>query len=78
MKLSEKELDYLESHIPELAAAAVTQAYWTALASGHSVLEADDGKLIEVFPDGTRKFIENLPPHTKVISGSVYKLNKND
>jgi hypothetical protein len=43
MKLNEKELDYLEEHIPELAEAAFKQAYWAALASGSSVLVSEDG-----------------------------------
>lgn len=74
MDLTEKAMCFLEDHIPELAAAAITQAYWAALASGHTVLEADNGALVEVFPDGTRKFIKRLPPRTKVIPGSRYKL----
>jgi len=36
MDLSEKALDYLEAHIPELAEVAFKQAYWAALASGSS------------------------------------------
>jgi len=74
MELTEEAMCFLEDHIPELAAAAVTQAYWAALASGHTVLEADNGALVEVFPDGTRKFIKQLPARTKVIPGSRYRL----
>ena len=59
MDLSEKALDYLEEHIPELAEAAFKQAYWAALASGSSVLVSENGSLVEVFPDGKRKFIKN-------------------
>lgn len=33
MSLSEKAIDYLEEHIPELAEVAFKQAYWSALAS---------------------------------------------
>ncbi len=74
MELTEEAMCYLEEHIPELAAAAITQAYWAALASGNSVLEAENGALVEVFPDGTRKFIKTLPPRTKVTPGSQFKL----
>lgn len=74
MILTEEAIFYLEEHIPELAIAAITQAYWTALASGHTVLEAENGALVEVFPDGTRKFIKRLPLRTKVIPGSKYEL----
>ena len=37
MKPDEKAIDYLEEHIPEMAEAAVKQAYWQVLASGASV-----------------------------------------
>ena len=69
MTLSEKELDYLEEHIPELAEAAFKQAYWAALASGSSVLMSENGNLAEVFPDGTRKIINPFPPSTPVTPG---------
>ncbi|HEX4839079.1 MAG TPA: hypothetical protein VFU89_01405 [Rhabdochlamydiaceae bacterium] len=69
MGLSEKELDYLEEHIPELAEVAFKQAYWAALASGSSVLVRENGNLVEVFPDGTRKVIKPFPPSTPVAIG---------
>jgi hypothetical protein len=74
MSLSEKELDYLESHIPELAAVAFKQAYWAALATGSSVLMSENGNLVEIFPDGTRKIIKPLPPATPVIPGQKFEL----
>jgi hypothetical protein len=49
MQISEKALDYLESNIPELALAAVKQAYWQALAYGSSVLISKDDCIIERF-----------------------------
>lgn len=66
MTLSEKEISFLEEHIPELASVAFKQAYWSALASGSSVLISKNGDLVEVFPDGTYKFIKHLPPSTSV------------
>jgi hypothetical protein len=69
MGLNEKELDYLEEHIPELAEVAFRQAYWAALASGSTVLMSEDGNLVEVFPDGKRKIIKPLPPSTAVAPG---------
>ena len=63
MPNSEKTMQFLEEHIPELAQSAVTQAYWQALASGSSVLQSEGGAIYEVFPDGTRKLIKtNTPP----------------
>lgn len=69
MTLNEKELDYLEAHIPELAAVAFKQAYWAALASGNSVLMSENDHLVEIFPDGSRKVIKPLPPRISVTPG---------
>lgn len=63
---TEKELDFLESHIPSLAESAFRKAYLDALSSGQSVLEAIDGKLVEVFPDGTKKVIKSIAADRKV------------
>ncbi len=67
--MNEKMLRYLEESIPELAEAAVTQAYWQALAAGHSVLTAENGMLIEVYPDGIRKIIKKLAPPIPIEKG---------
>jgi hypothetical protein len=61
-QLTDQEIDFLESHIPELAEAAAKQAYWQALANGSSVLKVEKGEIIEVFPDGSRKFIKKINP----------------
>ena len=74
MELNEKEIDYLEEHIPELAEIAFKQAYWAALASGSTVLMSENGNLVEVFPDGKRKFIKSLPPSTPVVPGQKLEL----
>jgi hypothetical protein len=60
---------FLEEHIPEQAEMALKQAYWRALASGSSVLMSENGALIEVHPDGTKKIIKQIPPPTPVILG---------
>ena len=67
--MDEKELDYLEAHIPELAEAAVKQAYWQALASGSKVLKSEKGELIEISPDGSRRVLKKLMPSTPVQPG---------
>lgn len=69
MKMTEEAMFFLEEHIPELANAAIKQAYWQALAAGSTVLEVDNGKLVEVSPDGSRKFIKEMPPRTAVRLG---------
>jgi len=43
MILSEEAMTFLEGHIPELADVAFKQAYWSALASGYSVLISEMG-----------------------------------
>jgi hypothetical protein len=41
--MNEKVIEFLEGHISEIAQAAVTQAYWMALASGFKVVEVEGG-----------------------------------
>ncbi len=77
MALNEKELDYLEEHIPELAKVAFRQAFWAALASGSTVLMREGDNLVEIFPDGRRKIIKPLPPLpplTSIIPGQKIEL----
>jgi hypothetical protein len=64
--LNEKEVTYLENQIPILAEYATKQAFWQTLASGDSVLIAENGKLIEVFPDGSRTFRKEIEKPVKV------------
>ncbi len=71
MPTSEKSMQFLEEHIPELAQSAVTQAYWQALASGNSVLESANGMIHEVFPDGTRKLVKTTTPPSNVTMGET-------
>ena len=67
--MDEKTIEFLEEHIPEMAEAAVTEAYWDALASAHKVLEVDGDHLVETSPDGTKKVIKTLPPRKRVKKG---------
>jgi hypothetical protein len=74
MENDEKTIRFLEEHIPELAQAAVTQAYWSALASGSVVLERKGDALVKTHPDGTVEFVRKLPPLTPVTPGQRYTL----
>jgi len=76
MTLSEEAMSFLEEHIPELASVAFKQAYWAALASGSSVLISEKGDLVEIFPDGTHKFIKHLPPSISVTPGQRLEINE--
>ena len=60
MELNDKMIDYLEEYLPELMATATKQAYWQTLESGQSVLIAESGHLVEVFPDGSKKNIREI------------------
>ena len=60
MQTSKASIEFLENHIPELADAAFRQAYWQALAAGSSVMVADGGQIVEVFPDGDRKVVKQI------------------
>lgn len=59
----EKVIDYLEQQIPELAAAATKIAYWQALASGSSVLISENGGIVQISPDGSRKIVQETEPY---------------
>ncbi|MBM3191802.1 MAG: hypothetical protein FJZ63_04030 [Chlamydiae bacterium] len=69
MSISEEAMLFLEEHIPDLAAIAVKQAYWQALASGSSVLMCEGENLVEIHPDGTKRIIKKLPPPVPMIKG---------
>ena len=75
MNMTEESMRFLEEHIPILADAAVKQAYWQALATGSSVLVSEEGALVEIFPDGTRKVLKQLEPQTAVTSGQRLELS---
>ena len=70
---TQKELDFLESHIPTLANSATRKAYLDTLSAGLSVTKVIEDKIYEVFPDGTKKFIKNIKPSVKV-SKKVFKI----
>jgi hypothetical protein len=74
MEDNEKVIDYLEQQIPELAAAATKIAYWQALASGSSVLISENDEIVEVFPDGTRKFVRKIEPRIKIKKATIIKI----
>ena len=71
---TERTMQYLEEHIPELAESAVTQAYWQTLAAGNSVLESENGTIYERFPDGSSQVVKTIEPPTTVAIGARRKL----
>ena len=74
MSKTEAELDFLESQIPAMAEAATRSAFWNALTRGQTVLVAEGDDLVEISPDGTRRFIKKLPPNVPVPPNITEKL----
>ena len=68
-KIDEKTMRKREGRIPQLAESAVKQARTRTLASGRSVVEAVNGKLIESRPDGSHKVLKSIPAPTHVVVG---------
>ena len=67
-------IEITEDDIPRLAEIALKQAFDEALASGKSVLEARDGFLVEIFPDGTIQEIRQIAPPISMTSGQTISL----
>lgn len=64
MALTEKELDFLEQQIPDLAETATRRAFWATLASGDSAVIAEDGVIVSIRPDGTKTILKEIEkPH---------------
>ena len=74
MSIDENAMCFLEEHIPDLADAAVRQAYWSSLASGNNVLICENGAIVEVHPDGSKKLIKKIAPPIPTIKGQRFKI----
>lgn len=72
--MSDQEIQKLESQFPTLSGSAFAAARDKVLASGQSVLQAQDGLIYEVFPDGRRVVIKKVEPPSHFISGSIFIL----
>ncbi len=55
--LTEKELDFLESKIPELAQMAGAKAFYSTLASGYPAFIMENGVFIRCYPDGREEIV---------------------
>ena len=64
--MSENEIENLEQMIPLLASGATTKAYMDSLLAGNIVLEVQKNILYEVYPDGTKKQLKELPKMIEV------------
>lgn len=68
--LNEKQIDFLEKQIPIMAEYATKQAYIETLASGDKVMIAENGNLVEIYPDGSRKIVKEIAKPIKVTQSS--------
>ena len=57
--MSDQDIENLENKFPAVSGSAFAAARERALASGQSVLQSEEGAIYEVFPDGTRRRIED-------------------
>lgn len=74
MNETEEELQKLEEAFPSMAGQAFSAARQRTLASGQSVLQAENGIIFEVFPDGRRLEIKRIPPPVAARNGLKYRM----
>jgi hypothetical protein len=65
MKMSDENIDFLETQIPDLAELAFQQAYWHNLSSGNTVTILENDNIVEISPDGKKRIIKTLHRHEK-------------
>ena len=66
----EQGLEELEEQFPSLSGLAFSSAYRRTLDAGLKVLIAEDGFVVEVSPDGTRKRVMKIDPPIPVKPGT--------
>lgn len=64
----------LERQFPESCAVAFRAAKEQALQSGLAVLEASDGIIYKIIPDGSREEVKRISPPQRVSPGTRIKL----
>ena len=52
---------------------AMHEARTRALAAGMSVVEVHGEAIVEVFPDGTQRFIKTVPPPLRITPGTIHR-----
>jgi hypothetical protein len=72
---SEKNIDFLENQIPELAEFALQQAYWQTLSSGNSVTVLEKNEIVEISPEGNRRVIKTLIRHENRVTQKHYTIH---
>ncbi|MDR1279755.1 MAG: hypothetical protein LBK99_02895 [Opitutaceae bacterium] len=75
MSEDEKTMCFLESQIPALAGSAFADARLRILASGQSVMQAKNGVIYEVFPDGSQVERKRISPPRPAKKGTLIRLS---
>lgn len=70
--MSDQDIQKLESELPLISGSAFAAARERVLASGQSVLQAQDDIIYEVFPDGRRVEVKKIEPPITVKVGEIY------
>lgn len=65
----ENNIEKLEREFPAVSGSAFAIARERVLASGQSVLQAEQGVIYEVFPDGRRRHVKVIEPPTTAVPG---------
>jgi hypothetical protein len=72
--MSDQDIQKLESQFPPVSGSAFAAARERVLQSGQSVLQAENGVIYEVFPDGRRVEVKRIEPPTQFVSGTVFTI----
>ena len=73
-RVSETNLEQLESQLPAAADVVFSDAYSQAIRLGLSVVVAVDAQVFEVFPDGSKRHIKTINPATHAVPGQTWSL----
>jgi hypothetical protein len=70
MPNDENEIQRLENQFPAVSGQAFAAAREKVLASGQSVLQAENGFIFRVFPDGRKEIVKQIDPPTPATPGT--------
>ena len=72
--MSDRDIQQLESEFPAVSGQAFAAARQKVLASGQSVLQAEDGVIYRVQPDGRKEKVKKIQPPTVVQIATRYTI----
>lgn len=74
MSATETQIELMENGFPSISGMAFAVARERVLASGQSVLQAENGVVYEVFPDGQKVVVKEIEKPVAVQKGQKIKL----